>query len=78
MMKQMTIWLTTLCLLFCGAALNAAERNIIFVVTDDEGQTLGCYGAPVAVTPSIDALAKDGAMFSQFVRRLSGLVGGRG
>lgn len=41
----------------------AAERNIIFFVTDDEGQTLGCYGDPVAVTPHIDALAKDGTLF---------------
>ena len=58
-----TIWLTTLCLMFGGTLLNAAERNIIFVVTDDEGQTLGCYGDPVGVTPNIDALAKDGTVF---------------
>ncbi len=41
----------------------AAEKNIIFFITDDEGQTLGCYGDDVAVTPNVDALAKDGVLF---------------
>lgn len=43
--------------------LAAAERNIVFFVTDDESPTLGCYGDPVAITPNIDALAKDGTVF---------------
>lgn len=62
-MNRTTSCLATFCLLISGNVLNAAERNIIFIVTDDEGQTLGCYGDPVAVTPNIDALAKDGTMF---------------
>ncbi|WP_153558972.1 sulfatase family protein [Roseimaritima sediminicola] len=41
----------------------AAEKNIIFFVTDDESPTLGCYGDPVAKTPAIDALAADGVLF---------------
>lgn len=41
----------------------AAERNIVLVVTDDESPTLGCYGDPVAVTPAVDALAADGTVF---------------
>ncbi len=41
----------------------AAERNVIFIITDDESPTLGCYGDPVAVTPAIDALAEDGTVF---------------
>jgi N-sulfoglucosamine sulfohydrolase len=43
--------------------LAAAERNIVLFVTDDEGATLGCYGDPVAVSPAIDALARDGTRF---------------
>lgn len=43
--------------------LQAAEKNIIFFVTDDESPTLGCYDDPVAVTPAIDALAADGVLF---------------
>ena len=41
----------------------AAERNIVFFITDDEGPTLGCYGDAIAVTPNIDDLAKDGTRF---------------
>ena len=42
-----------------------ADKNIVLFVTDDESPTLGCYGDSVAVTPNIDALAKDGTMFRQ-------------
>lgn len=47
----------------CSAVLFAAERNVIFIITDDESPTLGCYGDPVAVTPAIDAIAADGTRF---------------
>ncbi|MEM6691718.1 MAG: sulfatase [Planctomycetota bacterium] len=42
---------------------DAAERNIIFIITDDESPTLGCYGDQVARTPAIDAVAADGMVF---------------
>ncbi|WP_372726174.1 sulfatase-like hydrolase/transferase, partial [Novipirellula sp.] len=44
-------------------SLVAAERNVIFIITDDESPTLGCYGDPVAKTPAIDAIAADGMLF---------------
>ena len=44
-------------------SLTAAEKNVIFFITDDESPTLGCYGDPVAKTPAIDALAADGTVF---------------
>lgn len=56
----------TLCfVLLCLAATAglAAERNIIFFITDDESPTLGCYGDTVAVTPNIDQVAADGTVF---------------
>ena len=46
-----------------AAVANAAERNVLFIITDDESPTLGCYGDPVAVTPAIDAVAADGMVF---------------
>ena len=49
-------------LLFSGA-VHAAEKNIIFFITDDQSPTLGCYDDPIAKTPAIDALAKDGTKF---------------
>lgn len=42
---------------------SAAEKNVIFFITDDESPTLGCYGDPAAITPSIDSLAADGTLF---------------
>ncbi|MEM8913059.1 MAG: sulfatase, partial [Planctomycetota bacterium] len=42
---------------------DAAERNVIFFITDDESPTLGCYGDHAATTPAIDAVAADGVVF---------------
>ena len=46
-----------------GSWCHASDRNIVFFITDDEGPTLGCYGDSVAVSPNVDALAKDGVVF---------------
>lgn len=46
------------------SSAGAAERNIIFFITDDESPTLGCYGDTQAATPAIDAIAKDGTRFN--------------
>ncbi|MCA9076519.1 MAG: sulfatase [Planctomycetaceae bacterium] len=43
----------------------AAERNVIFFITDDESPTLGCYGDKAAVSPAIDAIAADGTLFTR-------------
>ncbi|MCM8534785.1 MAG: sulfatase [Lentisphaeraceae bacterium] len=52
-----------LLLLFLTITAQAAEKNIIFFITDDESPTLGCYGDTVAVTPAIDSIAADGTVF---------------
>ncbi|MEM9644075.1 MAG: sulfatase [Planctomycetota bacterium] len=48
---------------FSFNAAIAAERNVIFFITDDESPTLGCYGDTAATTPAIDAIAADGMVF---------------
>ncbi|MEO1615828.1 MAG: sulfatase [Planctomycetota bacterium] len=52
---------------FLGACstqcLEAAERNVIFIITDDQSPTLGCYGDTAAHSPAIDAIASDGVVF---------------
>ncbi|TWU18424.1 sulfatase family protein [Allorhodopirellula heiligendammensis] len=51
------------CSVTLAATSHAAERNVLFIITDDESPTLGCYGDPCAVTPAIDAVAADGLIF---------------
>jgi N-sulfoglucosamine sulfohydrolase len=46
------------------AEASAAQRpNILFIVSEDNGPDLGCYGAPVN-TPILDALAEGGIRFT--------------
>lgn len=47
--------------------LFAAEKrpNIVFLVTEDISPNLGCYADPDAITPHLDALAKQGARFTR-------------
>ncbi|TWT95131.1 sulfatase family protein [Neorhodopirellula pilleata] len=49
--------------LVAASFASAAERNVLFIITDDESPTLGCYGDTAAVTPAIDAVAADGVVF---------------
>lgn len=53
-------------LLFClfVAVLNASAKklNVLFIVSEDNGPEIGCYGAPVQ-TPFLDNLAKEGTLF---------------
>ena len=62
-MYRVLLTLIAIGLMISASSLGAAERNIIFFITDDESPTLGCYGDQVAVTPRIDALAADGTLF---------------
>ena len=49
------------------AAEEASRPNILLIMLDDLGfSDLGCYGAPIIQTPTIDSLAKQGLRFSQF------------
>jgi len=51
-------------ILFSIASAQAAPRNVVLIVTDDQGQDAGCYGNAVLKTPNIDALAADGTRFT--------------
>ena len=52
-------------LVSCGwtTSLFSAPKNIVLVVTDDQGQDAGCYGNPVLKTPHLDSIAQDGTLF---------------
>ena len=58
---RVLLTVTLLCLLSMGAT--GAPRNVVLIVTDDQGQDAGCYGNSVLKTPNLDALAADGTLF---------------
>ena len=39
--------------------------NILFIVSEDNGPELGCYGDPFVRTPTLDAMAKRGVRFER-------------
>ena len=61
-------------LLFCAvislsATLTSAQEskrpNVLFLISDDLNNLLGCYGDPLAKTPNIDRLAARGTVFNK-------------
>ena len=45
------------------------KPNILFIVSEDNGPEIGCYGAPVK-TPHLDKLATEGTLFRNRQRTL--------
>jgi len=43
----------------------APRPNIVLVVGEDMGPDLGAYGCQDAITPNIDRLAREGALFTR-------------
>ena len=41
----------------------AKSPNILLIVSEDNGQELGCYGEPYVKTPVLDQLASEGVLF---------------
>ncbi len=65
-MKYTTLPLLSLGLILTVGSLKAENRpNIVVFLVDDLRPELGCYDAPHAITPNIDALAKDGVKFNR-------------
>ena len=51
--------------MFVTAAENTARRNVLFIVSDDLNNFLGCYGDQHAQTPNLDRLAARGVLFER-------------
>jgi uncharacterized sulfatase len=70
---------------FAVAAEPARPRpNVVWIIGEDMGPELGCYGDPNAVTPNIDRLAREGVRFTRCFTHApvcapsrSGLITGR-
>ncbi len=65
----MRILLSCACVLvvsLSGAcAAETARPNVLFIVSDDLNNLLGCYADPLAKTPNIDRLAARGVLFNK-------------
>ncbi|MDX2035554.1 MAG: sulfatase [Isosphaeraceae bacterium] len=49
----------------CATGADGADRpNIVWIVGEDMGPELGCYGDPQADTPNIDRLAREGRRYT--------------
>lgn len=46
-------------------ALAADRPNILWVVSEDNDTFLGCYGDPLAHTPTLDKLAREGVLYER-------------
>lgn len=64
--KVRYLWMSLLLSLIAAhpVSLLASRPNVLFVIADDLGARLGCYGDPAARTPNVDRLANQGVMFS--------------
>jgi len=47
----------------CSVACAEERPNILLIVSEDNGQELGCYGEPFVKTPVLDKLAEEGIRF---------------
>ncbi|MCB1233107.1 MAG: sulfatase [Verrucomicrobiae bacterium] len=59
-------WLAALfAVISTGFARGDERPNILFIVSEDNGPELGCYGDPHARTPNLDQLAAEGVRFER-------------
>jgi iduronate 2-sulfatase len=65
-MNPAKLFFLAICLLTIAVnELPAQQPNILFIAIDDLRPELGCYGSPIAKTPSLDRLASRGLMFNR-------------
>ena len=51
--------------MFCGQGAAAEKPYILWLIAEDFGQHLGCYGTKEVATPNLDALAAGGMRFTR-------------
>lgn len=57
--------LVMVCLWSCVSEEKSSQPpNVLFIISDDLGDRLSCYGDPVALTPHLDDLAGQGVVFA--------------
>ena len=62
---QLTAFLLTFGLLASSSSSQAAKPNILWIIAEDMGPELACYGTPEVITPALDQLAASGVRYSR-------------
>jgi arylsulfatase A-like enzyme len=66
MFRPMALLVAAIALMSGAAyAADASRPNVLFLMSDDLNNMLGCYGDPLAKTPNIDRLAARGVRFDR-------------
>jgi len=55
-----------------GSEPSGKPLNVLFIVSDDLNNTVGCYGHPIVQTPNIDKLASKGLLFRRAYNNFAG------
>ncbi|CAL5867078.1 uncharacterized protein PFLUO_LOCUS1290 [Penicillium psychrofluorescens] len=55
----------------------SSQKNVLLVIADDLGKSLGCYGEKNIQTPHLDALAREGAIFDNAFASTASCSGSR-
>lgn len=61
-MNKLILFLFSLTISFFGCSQQ--KPNVLFIVSEDNGPEMGCYGAPIK-TPQFDKLAEQGVLFER-------------
>lgn len=62
---QLTAFLLTFSFLSSPASSQAAKPNILWIIAEDMGPELACYGTPEVKTPALDQLAANGVRYTR-------------
>lgn len=62
--SRLLLALIVILLTFHGRACAAKRPNVLFLISDDLNNSLGCYGHPLVKTPNLDKLAERGVRFN--------------
>lgn len=65
MRLQMALAVSFVIATMSPVAAQTTRKNIVLLIADDMGRTLGCYGDAVARTPNLDRFAKQGVRFAR-------------
>ena len=65
MLRPILTFLLLMAIISPAARAADQRRNVLFIISDDLNNLLGCYGDPMVKTPNIDRLAARGVRFDR-------------